>query len=63
MNYINRNNDVILNNDDLEKLYTFKDFPVFMGCVETDIKDDIKADMSWSISKKSGAVQLNPLLP
>ena len=63
MNYINRNNDVILNNNDLEKLYTFKNFPVFMGCVETDAKDDVKADMSWSISKKSGAVQLNPLLP
>ena len=63
MNYINRNNDVILNNNDLEDLYTFPNFPVFMGCVNTPPKDDILSDMSWKISKGSGAIQLNPLLP
>ncbi len=63
MNYINRNKDVILGNNDLEDLYTFNDFPVFMGCVDTPPDKDLKSDMSWKISKKSGAIQLNPLLP
>jgi len=63
MNYITRDTDVILNNNDLEDLYSFKNFPVFMGCVESSIEDDILSDMNWKISKKSGAIQLNPLLP
>jgi 2-polyprenyl-3-methyl-5-hydroxy-6-metoxy-1,4-benzoquinol methylase len=63
MNYIARDTDVILNNNDLEDLYSFKNFPVFMGCVESSIEDDIMFDMNWKISKKSGAIQLNPLLP
>jgi len=63
MNYINRDNDVVLGNNDLEDLYTFKQFPVFMGCVNQDISEDILSDMSWKISKGSGMIQLNPLLP
>lgn len=63
MNYINRNKDVILGNNDLEDLYTFKSFPVFMGCIDKDISNDILADMNWKISKTSGMIQLNPLLP
>jgi hypothetical protein len=31
MNYIYRNNDVVLGNNDLEDLYTFKNSPVFHG--------------------------------
>jgi hypothetical protein len=63
MNYINRNNDVVFNNNDLEDLYTFKSFPVFMGCTEQNPSEDILSDMNWKISKKSGMIQLNPLLP
>lgn len=63
MNYINRDNDVIFGNNDLEDLYTFKQFPVFMGCVEQDYSKDILCDMNWKISKRSGMIQLNPLLP
>lgn len=63
MNYITRNEDVILGNKDLENLYNFKNFPVFMGCVESPIEEDIIEDMNWTISKESGAIQLNPLLP
>jgi len=63
MNYIFRNTDVILNNKDLEELYTFENFPVFMGCTNDSSNTDIKAKMSWSISKSSGIIQLNPLLP
>jgi hypothetical protein len=63
MNYINRNNDVVLGSSDLEEIYTFKKFPVFMGCTEQDKSDDIFADMCWKISKSSGMIQLDPLLP
>ena len=58
-----REKDVVLGNKDLEHLYTFKDFPVFMGCTDEAQKDDALADMSWHISKGSGMIQLNPLLP
>ena len=63
MNKIIRDNDVVLGNTDLEDLYTFKNFPVFMGCTSQDTSKDILYDMSWKISKKSGMIQLNPLLP
>jgi hypothetical protein len=32
--YIDRDYSVISNEKNLEHLYTFKDFPVFMGCTE-----------------------------
>jgi hypothetical protein len=63
MNYIARDNDVIFGNNTLEDLYTFKNFPVFMGCVDQPKSKDLLADMSWKISKESGMIQLNPLLP
>jgi hypothetical protein len=63
MNKIVRSNDIVLGNNDLEDLYTFKNFPVFMGCTNDDKSIDILSDMSWKISKKSGMIQLNPLLP
>lgn len=63
MNYIKRDLDVISGNSDLDSLFTFKNFPVFMGCVDSPSSTDIKADMRWSISKSTGAIQLNPLLP
>lgn len=63
MNKIIRNNDVVLGNDDLEDLHIFKNFPVFMGCTSQDSSKDILSDMNWKISKESGMIQLNPLLP
>jgi hypothetical protein len=63
MNYINRNNDVLFGNNDLEDLYTFKQFPVFMGCTDQPPSEDVLSDMNWKISKESGMIQLNPLLP
>jgi len=63
MKLIKRNRDVIMNHDDLTNLYCFKNFPVFMGCTNQEKKFDLLADMNWSISNGSGAIQLNPLLP
>ena len=63
MKLIKRNSDVIMHHDDLTNLYCFKNFPVFMGCTNQEKKNDLLADMNWDISKSSGAIQLNPLLP
>lgn len=48
---------------DLEHLYTFRDFPVFMGCVDGPAEEDMTADMVWGIGRSSGMVQLQKLLP
>jgi 2-polyprenyl-3-methyl-5-hydroxy-6-metoxy-1,4-benzoquinol methylase len=63
MNLIFRNSDVVLKQKDLVNLYSFKKFPVFMGCTNQKKELDLLSDMNWSISKGSGAIQLNPLLP
>lgn len=63
MKLIPRNNCVINENNDLETLFTFKSFPVFMGCTDDSISDDLSADMDWVISKTSGMIQLKNLIP
>lgn len=63
INGILRNNDLIYNQNDLELLYTYKQFPTFMGCVKAPQEKDLLFDMNWYISKGSGMLQLNPLLP
>ena len=55
-NVINQKKDLIL-------LHELKEFPVFMGCVEDDISQDLFADQSWSISPDNGIIQLNSLIP
>lgn len=63
MNCINRSNNPFSTNTSLEHLYSFKDFPIFMGCVNNPISEDLKKDMNWYIDSSSGFIQLNPLLP
>lgn len=63
MKLIERNYCVFSGKQDLEHLYTIKDFPAFVGCVDHAPEKDIKVDMSWWISKSSGGIQLNPLIP
>ena len=60
---IQRNKDVIHECEDLEYLDKFDSYPVFMGCVNQPITDDILIDMQWGISKNSGIIQLSSLLP
>jgi hypothetical protein len=55
--------DVIGGAADLAHLYTFAQAPVYMGCVDHGPEEDLHADMRWTISVGSGAVQLAPLLP
>jgi hypothetical protein len=63
MNLIERTHCVITGNDDLEQLYSFPKFPVFMGCLDQHETEDLMQDMNWWISRGSGLIQLNPLLP
>ena len=63
MNLIQRNYDVLSGRHDLEALYTFERFPVFMGCVDERPEKDLFAEMSWHISRSSGLIQLHPVLP
>ncbi|WP_338849081.1 class I SAM-dependent methyltransferase [Massilia sp. W12] len=49
--------------EDLEPLYKFEKFPVFMGCVKHPPEQDVYADMDWWISKSSGLIQLRSLIP
>lgn len=64
MKYILRNKSIITGKKNLEHLYTFKNFPVFMGCVdEPDKRKDLRSDMSFSICRDSGIIQLDKVLP
>ncbi|MDP3989555.1 MAG: methyltransferase domain-containing protein [bacterium] len=47
----------------LEELYIFKDFPVFMGCVDEPLKNDLVADEIWDICTNTGIIQLRKLIP
>ena len=63
MSSIQRNLDIVNNNNDLEHLHTFENFPVFMGVTKEDKNKDKRNEMSWWISKSSGMIQLSPLIP
>jgi hypothetical protein len=63
MSLIERSHCVITGKGDLEHLYSFSNFPVFMGCLDQPATDDIKEDMNWWISRGTGLIQLNRLLP
>lgn len=63
MKLLERNHCVLTGEKDLEHLYTFSHFPVYMGCSDAPAEQDIFTDMTWTISKGTGCIQLNPLLP
>ena len=63
MEYIIRDKSIITGKQNLEHLYTFKDFPVFIWCTEKQKDTDLLADMSFSICKDSWIIQLDKILP
>lgn len=63
MEIINRQRCVVSGKDDLEFLYSFKNFPVFMGCMTQTKDSDVLFDMDWVISKSTGIIQLKKLIP
>jgi len=56
-----RNNCILDNKASVKKLYTLERFPVFMGCVDTPVEDDIFFDQDWGVSE-NGLVQLKTLI-
>src|SRR3989344_3617466 len=61
--YLSRRESIITGKRKLESLYTFPNFPVFMGCTDEPFKNDLFADMEWVIDPGSGMIQLKKLLP
>jgi hypothetical protein len=63
MKLIERHQCAVTGLSDLEQLYNFPNFPVFMGCLNQPENMDLKQNMSWWISRGSGLIQLKQLLP
>jgi hypothetical protein len=63
MKLIERKSCVVTSEIDLEILDCIKSVPIFMGCVDLPESEDIKIDMIWNISRKSGLIQLGKLIP
>ncbi|EOH2669307.1 class I SAM-dependent methyltransferase, partial [Campylobacter jejuni] len=62
MRYIQRNKCIISDDDNLETLSNIK-YPIFCGCTEEDMSDDMLANEYIVISKKYGVIQLKELIP
>lgn len=58
-----RTHDVIQGLEDLEHLFSFSGFPVFLGCTDAPPETDQVFDLSFAISRHSGCVQLDRLVP
>ena len=58
-----RNHCLVTNNSDLEDLYTYTNFPVFIGCTDQPYSSDKYNDLIIKISRSSGIIQLTELLP
>lgn len=63
MKRIIRSKSVITGKKNLEHLVTYKKYPVLIGCTDKPRKVDLLADMSFSICKDSGIIQLDQLIP
>lgn len=63
MNYIPRNQSVLTDKKKLRPLFTFKNFPVFIGCTDQPQSTDILADLSFAIEPNTGLIQLDKVLP
>ena len=60
---ISRNESCLTNKKVTEKLICIKNVPVFFGCVESQLEEDLKTDMEFFIEKETGLIQLNKLIP
>ena len=48
--------------DDIKEILTINKFPLYCGCVNTDLSEDIFYDMKWGYSASSNLVQLMDLV-
>jgi hypothetical protein len=60
---IHRTQCVVCQHSHLEPLYTFTNFPVFMGCTTEPPETDLRMDMCWTICPECGTIQLGELVP
>jgi hypothetical protein len=62
---VERNKCVLSGVEDLELILEIKNFPICMCAVDKGSEDeqDFSSDMKWWISKNTGIIQLNPLVP
>ncbi len=63
MKRIVRNRSVVTGGKDLERLVTYRKYPVLIGCTDKPRKTDLLADMPFSICRDSGVIQLDRLIP
>lgn len=63
MKLLLRKRSVITGTKNLEHLVTYKKYPVLIGCTNQPKKLDLFADMSFSICRDSGIIQLDKLIP
>jgi hypothetical protein len=47
----------------LSRLHTFRQFPVWMGCTDAPVEEDLRHDMQWGICEDCGTIQLLELIP
>lgn len=59
---IPREQDIVTGSE-LEFLFELPNFPAFMGTTNQPPEADIVAPMVWHISRESGMIQLDPVLP
>lgn len=53
-----RINNLLTNEDSMEHLYTIKDFPVSLSCVDSEFNYNKKLDMRFEICKNTGIIQI-----
>lgn len=63
MQLIKRDKCLLTQKNDIEEIFCFNQFPIYMGCSETNFGEDNFSDMRWGYSKFSGLVQLMELIP
>lgn len=63
MKLIKRKASILSPNENMEHLYTFPNFPVFMGCVNHPKDEDLLVDSIWDIGVSTGLIQLKHLIP
>ena len=60
---IPRSKCLLTKKEDIKQIYSFKNFPIYMGCVDdADQSNDLFYDMVWGYSESSGSLQLMDLL-
>ena len=60
--FFTRKLDLLTKSPNLESLYQFSKFPIFIGATEQARSEDICSDMQWDIGIDTGMIQLRSLL-